>query len=121
MLSSRSSDALGTTWERLLAAQARGAAEGLSRCVQKGPDAEAMRAVSRDFASVLYSTLWQQMQRTVGRDEEGEEDESFKEGVQDFVGMFLPRAVAGHSQDPLSRYIYEHLGKLRGELPHGQP
>jgi hypothetical protein len=111
-----SCDAIGPAWEQLLVAQAQGAAKS----AEAAPQDEALRNVSRDFASLLYSTLWRQMQETTLREAEDEEEEAVKEGVQDFVGTFLPQAVAGCRQDPLSGYIYEHLGKLRGEQPDGR-
>ncbi|MHC4479895.1 MAG: hypothetical protein ACYS1C_02865 [Planctomycetota bacterium] len=81
---------------------------------QDGPvEPELLRQVARDFASLLYSVLFQQMQKTVGRSEE--EEGPLKEGVRDFMAMFLPQAMAEAPADALTRYIHEHLGARHGE------
>ncbi|MFO7956024.1 MAG: hypothetical protein R6X33_02870 [Candidatus Brocadiia bacterium] len=90
--------------------------DGLRRSVAPGKgspaDAEELAEVSRDFASVLYTTLVQQMQRTVGRDEE---QSVVSEGVRDFFGMFMPRALAEAQGDPLTGYLQEALSTRYGE------
>lgn len=44
----------------------------------------------------------------------GEEGGALLQGVDDFVGMFLPQTIAGHSGDALTRYIYESLKDFYG-------
>ena len=75
---------------------------------------EQLREVSQDFAAVMYSVLVKEMQKTVqvGLDEaEG----AFANGARDFMGMFLPRAIAGNPDDALARSIYQSLSSQQGE------
>jgi hypothetical protein len=72
---------------------------------------------ARDFAAVLYSAAVRQMQRTIGRDEE---EDAMAEGVRDFFGLFLPRALAQHRQDGLSRYLRRQLAAHYGEASDGR-
>jgi len=112
MLSSGLCDAVEPAWGQLVSARAQQLAERLPYGPEGQGDLKALWNVSRDFASLLYSTLVQQMQKPLQEDEE--EDESLKETVRDFVGMFLPGVVAESPQDPLSAYIYEHLSARCG-------
>jgi len=93
-----------------------GRIDGLRRTFAGGKDspvdAEDIAAVSRDFAAVLYTMLVQQMQRTVGR---GEQQSVVAEGVRDFFGMFMPRAMAESQGDPLAAYLREALSTRHGE------
>lgn len=110
---SGSCDGAQSACDRLVSAKAQQAAERLPLSPGQKADPEQLRSVARDFASLLYTTLIQQMQKTVR--EESEDDEPLREGVEGFVSMFLPQAVAGNSQDPLSKYIYEHLSARYGD------
>jgi len=74
---------------------------------------ETLQNVARDFASLLYSLLIQQMRKaTDSEDEEG----AVAEGAWDLLGMFMPRAVAGGSNDPLSSYVVNQLRGSNGGL-----
>jgi len=113
MLSCGSCDAAESALGRLVSARTDQAVAQQVDCSDDEPDAQTLRGVSCDFASLLYSKLVQQMQRTSPEEEE-EEAESLKEGIQDFVTMFLPRAVAQGAHDPLSAYVYESLSARYG-------
>jgi len=87
------------------------AAEG-----DEGVSDEALKRAAQDFASVFYSLVFKELQQSVRAVTEGDGDEQDSEdggpmtqGVDDFVGMFLPKAIAGHCGDPLTRYIYDSL------------
>ena len=88
---------------------------------EQPPDDAQLKQVAKDFAAVFYAMAFKEMQQTTrlpGAEEaegEDEDDQSpVAEGAQDFVGMFLPRAVAGDGTDPLARYIYDSLKQHYG-------
>jgi hypothetical protein len=98
----------------------------LARRMAAGPDGQPpddarLRKVAQDFASVFYGMAFKEMQQTThlpgGGDEEGDDGDdqsAVAQGAQDFVGMFLPQAVAGDGADPLASYIYESLKQRFG-------
>jgi hypothetical protein len=81
------------------------------------PDDAKLTKVAQDFAAIFYSIAFKEMQQSTsipgeeggGVDGESEEDNPVAQGAQDFMAMFLPRAVAGDGSDPLARYIYDSL------------
>ncbi|KPK64326.1 MAG: hypothetical protein AMK73_04740 [Planctomycetes bacterium SM23_32] len=97
-----------------MAGPADGAFRRLPQPAAEGPEVKRLRQVSRDFASLFYSMLVRQMQKTVPEDEE--DDNAVKQGVQDFMGMFLPEAVARRPDDALAGCIFGHLRTRYGEL-----
>jgi hypothetical protein len=115
MLNSGSCDGIGPALNSLISERAEELARRLPFRPDQAADPQTLGAVARDFAELFYSLLVQQMQKTVRQEGEDEEEAVVREGVQDFVGMFLPKAVAGAAQDSLARYIFEHLGSSSGE------
>ena len=85
----------------------------LARTGQGGADRQALKGAARDFASLFYSILIRQMQKTVQSDDEGS---VVSQGARDFFTMFLPRAMAGQAEDPLARYMVEQLGRRYGDV-----
>ncbi|MCK4282856.1 MAG: hypothetical protein KAX44_00960 [Candidatus Brocadiae bacterium] len=99
--------------DSLLSTRAERLASRLSGVEGTDKKPDDLAQVSRDFASLLYTVLVQQMQRTVRPEQE--EDGPLSQGVRDFFGLFLPQAVASHPEDALSRYIHQHLGARYGD------
>ncbi len=112
MLNSESCDPLPAALESASAERARKLAEGM-RAGLNGGSPQTLDKVSRDFASVFYSALVQQMQKTVEDSED--EETALSSGVQGFFGMFMPQAIAGQAGDPLAGYIKQSLAR------HGNP
>ena len=82
------------------------------------PDGAASCAkAARGFASVLYSQLFQEMQRTIPQqeDEEGEEETGGIDSAQDFLAMYLPTAMSEQGSDPLSKAIESYMKTQYGE------
>lgn len=107
MLNSGSCEPVGAALDRLAGQQAEQVLRRLPHPPEGRPDMKVLEGVARDFASLFYSELVKQMQRTLRAD--NEDDGPMKQGVEDFFGMFLPRAVADDPDDALARYIYEQL------------
>jgi len=85
----------------------------LSAAGPSADDKQSLESAARGFASLFYSVLVQQMQKTV----QSEENEStVSQGVQGFFGMFMPQVVGGHAGDPLALYILDQLTKRYGEV-----
>ncbi len=99
--------------DSLLSARAEHLASRLSGVGGTDKKPDDLAQVSRDFASLFYTALVQQMQRTVSQEQE--EDGPLAQGVRDFFGLFLPQAIASHPKDALSRYIHQHLGARYGD------
>jgi hypothetical protein len=84
------------------------------------PDDDQLKKVSQDFAAVFYSIAFKEMQQSTrlsdgeDSDVDEEEDGPVTQGAQDFVGMFLPQAIAADPADPLARYIYQSLKDYYG-------
>jgi len=78
------------------------------------PEGQTLKEVARDFASLFYSMLVQQMRKSLGSDDEDAGPVS--EGAWDLFTMFLPRAIAGQPGDALTRYVHDHLSVRYGEL-----
>ena len=79
-----------------------------------GTAAPGLKEVAREFSAVIYGMLVEQMRRTV-KDEDAEDDGgAVGQGAEDLLAMFLPRALAGESTDPLTVYILEDLSRNRG-------
>ena len=78
-----------------------------------------LESASRDFASLFYGLLVQQMRRTISQDDD--EESAVFQGAWDFFNMFLPRAIARQTADPLAAYIRERLGPDQGDAPDGTP
>jgi hypothetical protein len=116
---SGSCDGVGPAFDQLTASRAQKIAQRLPDAPQDKQDALEVQRVSRDFASLFYTMLVQQMQKTAREQayDDGEEEGGMRESVDGFVGMFLPQAIAGQSNDPLSTYIYGHLSKRNGGPP----
>lgn len=108
-----------------------GRIEMLARQLEAGgqtapPSDEKLKKVSQDFAAVFYSIAFKEMQESThvsgeeeadAAEEEGgdeEQDSPVTQGTQDFVGMFMPQAIAGDAGDPLVRYIYDGLKQYYG-------
>ncbi len=87
------------------------------------PDDAQLKKVAQDFAAVFYSMAFKEMQQSAhlfgseqGEDGGDEDDQGpVSQGSQDFVGMFLPKAIAGDAGDPVARYIYDSLKQHYGE------
>ncbi len=87
------------------------------------PDDAQLQKVAKDFAAVFYSMAFKEMQQSThlfGAEdgEDGAEDDDqgpVSQGAQDFVGMFLPQAIAGDNGDPVACYIYDSLKQHYGE------
>lgn len=120
MLISESCDGVRPAFDQLTNSRAQRAAQLLRDAPRDEQNALERERVSRDFASLFYTMLVQQMQKTARSQalDDGDEGEGqMKESVDGFVGMFLPQAIAGQSKDPLSTYIYGHLSKRNGSPP----
>ena len=79
-------------------------------------EAEAARRAGRGFASVLYGQLFQEMQRAIPKEEDEEEDAAgIGESAQDFLGMYLPIALANQRSDPVARSIEQYLRTQYGD------
>ena len=77
----------------------------------EGP-ASGTREAATGFASLLYTELFKQMQQTVerGGDEEDDgDDEALTEGVHDFLGLYLPIELVRARGEPVSRQIARYL------------
>jgi Rod binding domain-containing protein len=114
MLNSGSCDAVEAARARLYAAELQEALRTLPGRASEEAAVEQLRAVSRDFASLFYSMFVRQMQRTLHQDEE--DDGPIRQGVEDFMSMFLPQEAARQADDALAAYIFRHLRARHGEL-----
>ncbi len=112
MLSSGSCDGADLGIEALAAGRAEALVRRLPYDPARPPDEQTLRRLARDFASVFYSMLVKQMQRTVGGDEE--DADAISEGVRDFMGMFLPQVAARHPRDALAEYIFQQVNARYG-------
>lgn len=79
----------------------------------EGNGLQQIRRVSKDFASVFYTTMVQQMQRGL---RPAKDEDSVSEGVRGLLGMYLPGALVQSPSDPLTSYIYEQLSVRHGEV-----
>ena len=115
MLNSGSSEAVDYTLAQWPSRSLDEAAERLPSASHAGGEEDTLSAVSRDFASVFYTILFREMQKTINEsDESDESDESeggdaIQAGTQDFLGTYMPMAMAGQESDPLSRQIHDYL------------
>jgi len=95
----RAADALHTG---RLQSLARRLAAGLEN--QRGA---ALDEASSGFASLLYGVLVKEMQKTLRDDEDAESPVTA--GAYDFLGLYLPQAIARQESDPLTRAIRRYL------------
>ena len=116
MLNSGSCERTETALQHLASGPAGLSTARLRALAGGGQDQETLKAVSRDFAVIFYSALVREMQKTVRSDEE---PGPVEQGVQGFIGLYLPRAIAGSGDDPLARQIYEHLKAAYGDPTNG--
>ncbi len=98
--------------EQALSARVEDLARRAHRPRGEGGGAGEPARTARDFATLLYSSLVRQMQRTV---KWTEEDGPVAQGARDFFGMFLPRCLASQTTDPLTRYVSEQISSQRGD------
>ncbi|MGD2175972.1 MAG: hypothetical protein PVJ27_11260 [Candidatus Brocadiaceae bacterium] len=96
----------------LLSARTASLAQRLGGPGRPHDEPQDLEKACRDFASLFYSTLVRQMQRTV---REEEDQGPVTQGAWDFFGLFLPRALASNPDDALSRYIQEQISSRFGE------
>ena len=113
MLSSGSCEAAEYTLAQWPSRSLDEVAKHLPFASQVGREGEALHAVSRGLASVFYTILFREMQKTIGQSEDGG---PIQAGTQDFLGMYMPLAMAGQESDPLSRQIHDYL-----QLRYGPP
>lgn len=113
MLRSGSCDIAPCALDRYLSGRVDRLAGALACAAESKTGDHKLEEVARDFASLFYSVLVQQMHKTVRQDDE---DGPVAQGVWDFFTMFLPRAIAGQSGDPLTRYIHQGLSTRHGDV-----
>ena len=77
------------------------------------PEGGDLDEVARHFASVFYTALVRQMQRTLAQDDE--EQSVLADGARGFFTMFMPRAMARSKDDPLAGYLRQALESAHGE------
>lgn len=109
MPNSGSCDRASAALDGLSAQRALDAASRLPLEPGQTPDLQRIKGVARDFASLLYTALFKQMQQTVRQESDEDEGSALKEGVLDMMAMYLPKTIAGQSQDALTRAIYQQL------------
>jgi hypothetical protein len=83
----------------------------LGRGLSEGGAPRSARDVAADFASVLYTQVVKQMQKTMQSDEE---ESALAGGVRDFMSMLLPTAVSRSGNDPVAAYLEQVISRRHG-------
>jgi Rod binding domain-containing protein len=117
MLNSGSCDRPEWALDGLLSRRLEHATRAAPPDTNSGANADELKRTAEDFAALFYTELVKQMQKTV-RDEaqDGEDDAAMREGVDDFLTMFLPQALARSNGDSLAAYVHKQLKLRYGEL-----
>lgn len=113
MLSSRLCNPAPWALDSCLANRADALLGRLPSADAEAPEGQPLKEVARDFASLFYSVLVQQMRKSVGSDEEAG---PVSEGAWGFFTMFLPRAITGQPGDALTRYVHDQLSARYGGI-----
>jgi len=113
MLSSKSCNPAPWALDGCLANRADALLARLPAADAGAPVGQPLKEVARDFASLFYSILVQQMRRSIGSDEQAG---PVSEGAWGFFTMFLPRAIAGQPGDALTRYMHDQLSARYGGI-----
>ncbi len=129
MLKSGSCDAVTAELFRLNQPAVTGRAASAAKVPQGGTDSarngdarvspgepNATHRAASGFASVLYTQLFQQMQQTIPKEEDEEEEVGgLGQSAQDFLGMYLPMVLSKQRGDPLTQSVEQYMKVQLGD------